>query len=60
MQINVLFTDVSESVVRGYVADPQNLESFPYQGVIGTDDARWKAYYDAIPEMMRDGLPVPD
>lgn len=58
--LNVQFTDASEETITSYFGAPQDPTQYPNQGTVSADDARWKAFYDSLPDMARDALPAPD
>lgn len=58
-EINVQFTDNTEKVIQTYFSSPQDPSVYDNLGTITTDDARWKAYFDAIPFASMSGLPSP-
>ena len=55
----IAFTDESGSAIASFFSGPQDKAAFPHQATIETSDPKWKAFYESIPEMMRDGLPAP-
>ncbi|MBU9661891.1 hypothetical protein KTF22_08300 [Burkholderia multivorans] len=59
MNINVQFSDATEETIIAYFACAQDATIYPNQGVIETSDARWKAYYSALPAIMQAGPPAP-
>ena len=56
----IAFTDESGSAIASFFSGPQDKAGFPYQATIESSDPKWKAFYDSVPEMMRNGLPEPD
>jgi hypothetical protein len=62
MQINVNFSDSTQTEIANYFASPQDPEQWPNQGAISTSDPRWKTFYDAsypFGPPMWGGLPEP-
>jgi len=58
-QINVQFSDASQTTVIAYLGSPQDPVHFHNQGQIEASDPRWKVYYDSLPPAMQEGLPEP-
>ncbi|AKM29252.1 hypothetical protein AB870_02590 [Pandoraea faecigallinarum] len=49
--IFVAFTDASETEIDSVFGGPQPVESFPDQGTIPSDDARYISYYNTVTEL---------
>lgn len=49
--IFVAFTDASETEIGSVFGGPQPVESFPDQGIIPSDDARYSAYYNNVVQL---------
>lgn len=45
----VEFADVTEAEIVGAFGCPQQLKSFPHQGIVSTGDPRWLEYYKSLP-----------
>lgn len=60
MLVNVIFADSTEQEIKGYFGAPQDPATWPNQGQVDTSDARWIAFYDSLPEAMREGIPAPE
>lgn len=59
MDLHVQFSDASDVTIISYFGCAQDPDTYPNQATIGTDDPRWKDYYDALPEGVRWMLPIP-
>jgi hypothetical protein len=59
MQINVQFSDDTETTVVSYFAGPQNAVEWANLGVVDTSDARYKSFYDSMPSAAQQGMPSP-
>ncbi len=57
--INVQFEDSSKTKIIAYFAAPQNPDVLPNIGTVEASDERWAAFYYAVPEPARWGLPAP-
>ncbi|WP_343743385.1 hypothetical protein [Herbaspirillum huttiense] len=49
MNVYVQFSDATEAEVISVLCGPQNEVSFPHQGVIADDDARYVAFVANFP-----------
>lgn len=58
--IHVQFSDPNEESISAYFSAPQDSSAYPNQGEIYASDARWKAYWDALPLVMQSALPAPE
>ncbi|MFK2876878.1 hypothetical protein [Rhodanobacter hydrolyticus] len=45
-QLNVQFSDSTESTIIAYFANAQDPTQYPNQSVIQASDIRWKTYFD--------------
>lgn len=60
-QVNVQFTDSSETVVSSFFAGPQSATAFPNQGTLQTSSPLWLAFYNSMwKATAATGLPLPD
>jgi hypothetical protein len=57
--INVQFSDSAESAIVAYFASPQDPAVFPNQEQIDTGDARYATFFNSIPTLAKQGMPVP-
>lgn len=55
----VQFSDSNQTAIASVFVNPQNDSEFTNQGTIDPSDARWKAYFDALPASMQAGLTSP-
>jgi hypothetical protein len=46
--VNVQFSDSSESAIVSYFSGPQDPSEYENLGTVDTDDARWAAFYAAM------------
>ncbi|MFP1728043.1 hypothetical protein ACLEDY_05375 [Lonsdalea quercina] len=58
--IYVQFSDDSESEIVSLFGNPQDEKYWPHQGTVDSSDARYKTYYENMPEIARENWPVPD
>ncbi|MFP1871898.1 hypothetical protein ACLEDV_08020 [Lonsdalea quercina] len=58
--IYVQFSDDSESEIVSLFGNPQDEKYWPHQGTVDISDARYKAYYEKMPEIARENWPVPN
>lgn len=49
----VQFTDGGEDVIQSIFSCPQDPNVWPNQGTVYSDDARYEAFYDALPIGMK-------
>lgn len=56
----VQFSDETETVIQSVFANPQDPEIYPNQGEVDTSDERYRAFYNSLPLIIRNGLPEPD
>lgn len=59
-EIYVAFSDSSEATIIAAFSCNQDTETWPYQGVVQSDDARWATYFNGIPDLVRRGLVDPN
>ncbi|SOY56875.1 hypothetical protein [Cupriavidus taiwanensis] len=59
MTIHVQFSDEQQAVIVSCFNTSQDPEYWPNQGVVTSDDPRWHAYYESLPETFRQYLPAP-
>ncbi|CAG9262099.1 hypothetical protein BDI4_70069 [Burkholderia diffusa] len=59
MKLNVLFENESRKTIVSYFGGPQDESVYQNAGVILTSDSRWKAFYEALPEQAKVGVPAP-
>ncbi len=59
MTLNIQFSDSSESVIISLFSCPQDPKVWPNQGVVDTNDPRWKVYYDSQPPNLQQFFPAP-
>lgn len=59
MLLNVQFSDVSETEIVSIFSCAQDPAIYPNQGVVGTDDARYAIFFNALSVLCRRGLPAP-
>ncbi|WP_145562547.1 hypothetical protein [Yersinia aldovae] len=59
MNINVQFSDETESVITALFGGPQSSDDFDFLGEVDANDARYIVFYDALPELFRRSLPEP-
>ncbi|MBR8136819.1 hypothetical protein [Burkholderia cenocepacia] len=59
MDINVQFSDAAGTDVLAYFSCPQEEDEYPNLGVVPDTDARWKVFYDSMPEDVRNSMPPP-
>ncbi len=57
--LNVQFTDETESKIQSWYLSPQDADAIPNLGTVEADDPRWKAFYESVPEYMRQCFPAP-
>lgn len=57
--IYVQFADTSETTVISFFSCPQDPSVWPNQGVLESDDERWRKYFTSLPDYVREGLPDP-
>lgn len=57
--INVQFSDDTETTVVGFFGSPQDPNFYPNIGEIDSSDPRWKSYYDNQPAWVQQYLPAP-
>lgn len=58
--IYVQFSDVSKTVITALFGGPQDLDFYPFQGNVEASDPRYKVYYDAMPESIKEYWPTPE
>lgn len=58
-EIFVQFADETETVIVSVFINAQDPALYPNQGVVTSSDARYKAYFDALPGLCQRGLVVP-
>lgn len=57
--VYVQFSDASKATIVSVFGNAQDPNEFPNQDAIDPSDARWKAYFDALPASMQAGLTSP-
>ncbi len=57
--IFVQFSDISKTGISSVFGCPQDSKLFPNQGTIETDDDRYVAYLESIPDCHKQALPPP-
>lgn len=57
-KLYVQLSEDSKSVIS-YFTCAQDEKIYPNQKVTDTSDPLWSAYYQSIPELLREGLPQP-
>lgn len=58
--LNVQFADSKEQVIIAYFASPQDAAVYANSGTVSTDDARWAAFYRALPDEVAGYFPAPN
>lgn len=59
MDINVQFSDKTESTITTLFGGPQSPDDFDFLGEVNVNDARYIAFYDALSESSKMSLPKP-
>lgn len=57
--LNVQFTDATETRIQSWFLSPQDPGKMENLGTVEADDPRWKAFYESVPEYMRQCFPAP-
>jgi hypothetical protein len=57
--LNVQFADSTDAVIVSYFGCPQSETAYINQGTLATSDARWAAFYNALPPSTQQTLPAP-
>lgn len=57
--VYVQFADSTDAMIVAAFAVAQNPAYYPNSGEVDTSDARWKTYYDSLPEFAQVGWPAP-
>lgn len=57
--IYVQFSDDTETVIVSLFGNSQDPEYWPNQGTVTESDPRYKTYYDAMPEIVKQYWPAP-
>ena len=57
--LSVQFSDASKDTIVSYFNSPQDSTAFLFQGQVDVDDPRYKTYYESLPAVCRQGMPLP-
>lgn len=55
----VQFADSTQTVIVSYFGAPQDESEFPNQGAVDASDARYKTFFNSLPQSATPGMPVP-
>lgn len=58
--IYVQFSDDTETLIVSIFGGPQDPEYWPNQGQVEASDPRYKVFYDALPDCVKEYWPVPE